>query len=201
MSSLISVAKKASLFAILLPLAACQTAMPISQVKTAVPTNANVVNGDVLQAQRLAGADIPALRGTKLLTVRTHHYIDSEKTKNKKKVEFAGANCSLQSDGFTATVTSPGQVRIPDYGYASRLVSVKCDAKGHKTGFMSVAAYDATKSARSSAGAGNGLIGLVAMELINAADSEKNNKFEYRVANVLMNQIGCETTKSGCKSR
>lgn len=201
MSSFISIIQKAGLFAILLPLAACQTAMPISQVKTAVPTNPNVVNGDMLQAQREAGADIPELRGTKILTVRTFHYINSEKTQNKKKVEFAGANCALESDGFTSTVTTPGQVRIPDYGYASRLVSMRCDADGYKTGFNNVAAYDATKSARTSSGAGGGLIGVVAMGLINVADNEKNNKFEYPVASVLMNRTGCETTKFGCKSR
>lgn len=201
MSSLISIAKKVSSLAVLLPLAACQTTMPISQVKTAVPTNPNVVNGDVLQAQREAGADIPELRGTKLLTVRTYHYMDAEKTKNKKRVEFAGASCLLESDGFTATVTTPGQVRIPDYGYASRLITVKCNAEGYKTDFTNVAAYDATKSARTSSGANSGLIGVVAMGLINAADNEKNNKFEYRAANVLMNKIGCETTRTGCKSR
>ena len=186
---------------LLLPLAVvgCQKALPIAQVTSALATDPSITNGDVLAKRRAAGEDIPQLRGTALVTVRAYHH-EIVKSGTPKKKEIAGARCNLQSDGYTAQVQTPGQVRVPNYGYASRLISVNCNAENHKTGYASVKAYDATKSSRLGAGASGGLIGVVAVEIINAADDVKNNEFEYSPAQVYMNRLGCENTKRGCRS-
>lgn len=181
-------------------LVACQTAQPIRQVTTAVPTDPNVVGGDVLAARRAAGEDVPALRGSNLLTIRTFHHA-IQKGGKYKKGELVGATCAIESDGFKGQVQTPGQIRVPDYGYASRLVTIRCEMEGYKQGFTSVQAIDVDKAARLNSGAGGGLIGVVAMGVINAVDDEKNNKFEYPQASVYMNRIGCETAQGGCRSR
>lgn len=181
-------------------LTACQTTAPIQQVTTAVPTDPNVVGNDVLAARRVAGEDVPTLRGTNLLTIRTYHHT-LQKGGKLKKEELIGASCRIKSDGFTGQVKTPGQIRVPDYGYASRLVTVQCDKEGYKTGFTNARAIDVDKTARMNSAAGGGVIGIVAMGVINAVDDKKNNKFEYRPASVYMNRIGCETMKGGCRSR
>lgn len=181
-------------------LTACQTTAPIRQVTTAVPTDPNVVGNDVLAARRAAGEDVPTLRGTNLLTIRTYHHV-LQKGGRLKKEELIAATCNIQSDGFTGEVQTPGQIRVPDYGYASRIVTVRCNKEGYKEGFASVRAIDVDKTGRMNAAAGGGVIGIVAMGVINAVDDNKNNKFEYAPASVYMNRIGCETAKGGCRSR
>ena len=181
-------------------LSACQTTAPIQQVTTVVPTDPTIVGNDVLAAQRAAGEDVPILRGTNLLTIRTYHHA-IQKGGKLKKSELIGASCNIESDGFTGEVKTPGQIRVPDYGYASRLVIVRCNQEGYKEGFTNVRAIDVDKTGRMNAAAGGGVIGIVAMGVINAVDDKKNNKFEYHNASVYMNRIGCETAKGGCRSR
>ncbi len=82
--------------------------------------------GDVLAAQRRAGQDIPPLKGQQALTIRTYEYAQKDSEQFATRTEIEGIACGLESEGYRASVKTPAEVKVPYYGYASRLVSVRC---------------------------------------------------------------------------
>lgn len=180
-------------------LAGCQTAKPISMSVAATPTAKGVPYGDALAPQRAAGEDIPALKGQKIVTVRTYGYAGKSDAQFTTRTEIEGIDCALESEGYRASVKSPAEIKVPDYGYASRPVSVHCQAPGYKPGYASAQPYDKTTAERLDAGSNNGLVGLVAVALIDAATDKKKHDYAYRQVDVTMNRIGCEKEKSGCR--
>lgn len=180
-------------------LAGCQTAKPISMSVSAVPTAKGVQYGDALAPQRAAGEDIPPLKGQKMVTVRTYGVAGKSDGQFASQTELEGIDCALESEGYHASVKTPAEIKVPDYGYASRPVSVHCQAPGYKTGFASVQPYDKTSAERLDAASNNGLVGIVAVALIDAATDKKKHDYNYRPVMVTMNRIGCEKEKSGCR--
>lgn len=184
----------------LLALAGCNTTQPIAMSVSAVPTDPSVTNGDVLAQRRAAGEDIPSLRGTEVVTIRTFRYVKGDNG-GPKREELTGVSCALTGEGYAAQVTTPGQVRVPDYGYATRPVEVQCNAEGYKPGIGNIKPFDGTKAARVNAGSGAGLVGVIGMGIINAADSDKDNDFVYPPVNIIINTLDCDTSQFGCRSR
>lgn len=186
---------------VLLLLTGCVKHQPIAELATIKPTEPGARGFDVFAARRDAGEKIPMLKGIDVLTIRTYHHVPPKRRKGRfERKEMVGAQCAIISEGFHATVKTPGQVRVPDYGKASRKATVECKKDGYRSGIKAVAVYDVDKAGRRAAGANNGLLGLVVVEVINAADNDDDNEFDYQVAEVYMNRIGCETTKQGCRS-
>lgn len=170
----------------LLLLAGCQTAKPITSVVDATPTVPAVSNGDVLAAQRQAGQDIPEVRGFDYVTVRAIGVTTDKKSGNSKREEIEGVPCTVTSEGYTATVKTAAQVKVPNYGYASRPIKVECKAPGYKNGLLTVAPIDLTSQNRLNSAGSAGLLGVLVVGLIDAADSNRNHQFGYPEIRVVM---------------
>lgn len=183
----------------LLMLTGCQTVKPISMSADVTPTAPGIKNGDVLAPQRNAGQDIPQLRGYEMVTVRTYEYVKKPNSDFGTNTEIEGIGCELQSEGYRAAIKTPAEVRVPDYGYASRPLKVRCDAPGYKPAFASTVAYNKTTQQRMSSAGSGGLAGVVVVALINAASDEKKHDFSYHGINVRMNKLGCEKQSGGCR--
>ncbi|MBB5576637.1 MULTISPECIES: hypothetical protein [Rhizobium] len=179
-------------------LAGCQTAKPIAMSVVATPTAKGTQYGDVLAPQRAAGQDIPALKGQKIVTVRAYEDVRKKDAQLSTRTELEGIDCALDSEGYRASVKTPAEIRVPDYGYASRPVAVHCQAPGYRTGFASVQPFDETSHDRMAAASNNGLVTMVAVALVDAATDKKKHDYSYPPVFVTMNRIGCEKDKAGC---
>lgn len=188
----------ALLFTATLGLAGCQTGKPIAMSVGVTPTN-DSQNGDVLASYRSAGQDIPALKGTEVVTVRTYSYVRKPDSDVNSRIEVEDVACKLESDGYTASIRTPAEVRVPDYGYASRPITVQCNAPGYKPGIKTAAAFNRTMEQRMSNAGQGGLAGVVLVAMINAASDEKKHDFGYRPVDVTMNSVNCAESKQGCR--
>lgn len=184
---------------LMLGLAGCQTAKPIGMSASATPTGSGIQNGDVLAPQRAAGQDIPPLRGQEIVTVRTYENIKKPDAQFASLTEIEGITCEIESEGYRAMVKTPAEVRVPDYGYASRPISARCHAPGYKTAFQSIKAYNATGQQRMSSAGGSGIAGVVLVAMIHAATDEKKHDFAYPALKITMNRVGCEKASAGCQ--
>lgn len=180
-------------------LAGCQTGKPIAMTVTATPTVSGIQGSDVLAPQRAAGQDVPPLRGQEIVTVRTFEHVRKKGSELSSYTEIEDVACTLESEGYRAAIKTPAEVRVPDYGYASRPISVRCSAPGYKTAFGSASAYNKTADDRLSSAGSGGLAGVLVVALINAASDEKKHDFTYRPIRMTMNRIGCEKSKGGCR--
>lgn len=188
-----------ALLFLLVPPHACQTPKPIAMSTVAVPSNPNIHDGDVLVEHRKAGQDIPPLRGQDVVTVRTFANAISTSGETSKLVELEGVSCKLSSDGYTASVVTPAQVNVPDYGYASRPIMARCDAKGYRPGVLTVSAFNLTEQENYSVATNGGLLGVMFAAIVHAASDVKKHDFAYPGLKVIMNPVGCERTKAGCR--
>jgi hypothetical protein len=193
--------RRTVLIASMAGLAACQTAKPIAMSVNYQPTNPTAAHGDVLAEARAQGQNIPKLRGTEFITVRSYRYTLHKDSGTGIKEEMTGADCTLESDGYSAKFRTPAQVKVPNYGYASRPVSVRCNAPGYKTGFANAGAENETRKAIYRAGASNGLVGFVTASIIDAANDEDNDDFKYPLVSVIMNQEDCDSSQLGCRAQ
>ncbi|WP_428696293.1 hypothetical protein [Stappia sp.] len=182
-------------------LAACQTTKPIAMSVSYQPTSPTATHGDVLAEARAGGQKIPQLRGTEFITVRSYHYTLHKESGTGIKEEMTGAECTLESDGYTASFRTPAQVKVPNYGYASRPVSVRCNAPGYKSGFANASAENETRRKIYQSGAGAGLVGLMTAAIIDAANSEDNDDFKYPLVSVTMNREDCDSSRLGCRAQ
>jgi len=187
------------MFIALTGLTGCQTGKPLAMSVAATPTASGIQHGDMLAPQRAAGQDIPALKGNEIVTIRTYEYVNKGGAEFSSRTEIDGVNCKLESDGYSASIKTPAEVRVPDYGYASRPISVSCNAAGYRTSFSNVTAINKSAEQRMASGSNGGLIGVVIMAAVNAGSDQKKDDFAYPPVNVTMNRIGCEKTKVRCR--
>lgn len=155
--------------------------------------------GDVLAAQRRAGQDIPPLKGQQVLTVRTYEYVQKDDEQFATRTEIEGIDCGLESEGYRASVKTPAEVRVPYYGYASRLVAVRCQGSVYKSSLANIQPFDKTIADRERTAPALGIAGLLTVALIDATVDKKNRDYAYPPANLTMNRIGCENKKVGCR--
>lgn len=188
--------------AVIVPITAtgCQMAKPIAMSVAVTPTSPNIQNGDVLAPQRNAGLDIPPLHGTEVVTIRTYETVMDKERGRSRTIELENIGCQVESDGYKASIKTPADVRVPDYGYASRPISVQCNAPGYRPSFKNQSAYNRTFEQRMNGAHNGGLIGVVAVAVINAASDEKKLDFGYHPIDITMNRIGCESAKVGCRN-
>lgn len=194
-----SLKTRGALFFVALGIAGCQTAKPIAMTVSVTPTAAGTTGGDVLAPQRAAGRKIPELRGERLVTVRTYESIKKPDAQFATTVELEGISCKLESEGYKASFLTPAQVRVPYYGYASGLISTRCDAPGYRPGFKNVTAFNQTERARLDSASSSGLLAVAVVAVVNAASDPENHEFAYPKIDVTMNRIGCETSPAGCR--
>ncbi|MCB5205507.1 hypothetical protein LH464_23985 [Neorhizobium sp. T786] len=135
-----------------------------------------------------------------MITVRTYEHARKTGGGSSSKIEIEGIDCVLESEGYSAAVKTPAEVRVPDYGYASRPITARCTAPGYKSAVTSSSPFNKTAEQRlSSGGQSGGLAGVLVVALINAASDEKKHDFAYHPITVTMNRIGCEKQAGGCR--
>lgn len=141
------VRKSLLILLVLTHLAACTTGMEISTPPVRVsPKNPNQAYGlDVFAASRQRGDPAPEYRGEKLVTIRTRLNAEGPGT-----VEFSGARCRISSSMFTAEVTTPAQIVVPDYGRSSPVITAECRARDRKA-TKSISVYNASQRRRDQA--------------------------------------------------
>ncbi|MGJ4889880.1 hypothetical protein ACQR1Y_16900 [Bradyrhizobium sp. HKCCYLRH3099] len=136
---------------------------------------------DVYETKRRTDPSAPDFAGDQLVEVRTFH-----NPEQSGEVEMAGASCSLEASGFTATMTSPAKVRVPLYRGQSSTLAVTCQKPGYQKRMITVAPYDATRQARLASGANGGILGAVIVAGIDAAADNTKNDWRYPVAKVVL---------------
>ncbi|MFQ6553588.1 hypothetical protein AAD018_014720 [Aestuariibius insulae] len=86
----------------------------------AIPFNQNAAVGiDVYGTDRARGATVPPFRGQSVINVRA---VD----RANRMAELTGATCTLRTDTYSATVTTPGRVVVPNYGAQSPVITATC---------------------------------------------------------------------------
>ena len=136
---------------------------------------------DVYEPKRRTDASAPEFAGDQLVEVRTFH-----SPGGGGEVEMAGAACSLEASGFTATMTSPAKVRVPLYRGQSSTLAVTCQKPGYQKRMITVAPFDATRQARLASGVNGGILGAVIVAGIDAAADNTKNDWRYPVAKVVL---------------
>jgi hypothetical protein len=169
------------LIAVLALLAGCAKPMEVSSI-TEIKPSTGARGIDVHEPKRQSGqAGVPEFAGDQLLEVRT--YTSKEGT---GETEIAGATCELSAADFAATMQTPAKVRVPLYRGQSSTLAVACEVPGFKKRMITVAPFDATRNARYSGGASNGVIGLVAVTAIDAFSDNSRNEWRYPLARVVL---------------
>jgi len=135
---------------------------------------------DVYEPKRRTDASVPEFAGDQLVEVRTFH------NPGQGEVEMAGAACSLEATGFSATMTSPAKVRVPLYRGQSSTLAVTCQKPGYQKRMITVAPIDATRQARLASGVNGGILGAVIVAGIDAAADNTKNDWRYPVAKVVL---------------
>jgi hypothetical protein len=160
-------------------LGGCATPLAVSTV-TDIRSTTGSRGIDVYEPKRRADASVPEFAGDQLVEVRTYQ------NSGQGEQEMAGAACSLEAAGFSATMTSPAKVRVPLYRGQSSTLAVTCQKRGFQKRMVTVAPYDATRSTRLASGANGGLIGAVIVAAVDAAADNSKNDWRYPVARVVM---------------
>lgn len=146
-------------------LAACEQAQittPPILVAAKVPGAA--VGLDVYARDRAAGSPVPRFRGQDTVPVRAYGNLNGDGI-----AEITGARCTVDSGLYSATLQTPANVAVPDYGPDSPAIFVRCEAQA-LSGSATVDAYNLTAQQRSSGAAGTGLLGAIIIGAVAAAN-------------------------------
>lgn len=160
-------------------LAGCAAPLAVNNV-TDIRSTTGSRGIDVYEAKRRTDPSAPEFAGDQLVEVRTFQ------NPGQGEVEMAGASCSLEASGFTATMTSPAKVRVPLYRGQSSTLAVTCQKPGYQKRMITVAPIDATRQARLASGANGGILGAVIVAGIDAASDNTKNDWRYPVAKVVL---------------
>ena len=128
-------------------LGACTQPMQIAQNPVHVTPNApkQAFGLDVYAAARQQGQPAPAYKGERLVTVRSEFDGPSSGT-----TEFSGARCKITSATFSAEVTTPVQIVVPDYGAQSPVITANCRANDMQA-TQSISVFNASQRRRDQA--------------------------------------------------
>lgn len=167
--------------AAVLALTACAKPLEVASV-TSIKSHTGSPSLDVHEPRRKQGqTGVPEFAGDQLVEVRSYVYKDGEGEK-----EFAGATCTLSAAEFSATMTTPAQVRVPLYRGQSSVLSVGCESQGLKKRSITVEPVDIVRQQRYANSGGGGLIGVVATVAIDAMADNTKNDWRYPLARVVM---------------
>ncbi len=139
----------------LVPLAlltAC-TGMEITQppVRASLANPAGAQGLDVYAASRARGQSVPEFKGETLVTIRS--FLDTE---GPGTTEFAGARCRVFSSLYSAEITTPAEVVVPNFGKGSPVVTAECRANG-RSATRSAAIVNESQRRRDEARSGVGI--------------------------------------------
>ena len=157
----------------LVVLAACKT-VDITQPPIAVtPNNTRTAVGiDVYGKARAAGNPVPRFRAQKTVPIRTNGSREDESFG-----EIAGSTCKIVSGLCKASIVTPANIVVPDYGPNSPALFVSCTAPDGRTKTATVNAVNLPSQQRDASAAGTGLLGAIIIGAVNEArrDNEKDD--------------------------
>ena len=130
-------------------LSACTPKLQISEQAVPVtPTSPKQSLGlDVFAAARQQGQPVPVYLGERLVTVRS--VFDGSSGTS----EFSGARCKITSSAFTAEVTTPVQIIVPNYGQQSPVITADCRANEMRA-TQSISVFNASQRRRNRSSSG-----------------------------------------------
>ncbi len=139
------------------------------------PNNARDAMGiDVYARARAAGNPVPRFRGQDTVEVRAFGNVDGNGSR-----EVSNVQCNVDSGLYKATILTPANVGVPNYGPDSPSIFVRCET-GEFSGSATVDSYNITASQRSNSAAGTGLLGAIIIGAVAAAQIDPNNdEFGY----------------------
>ena len=173
----------------------CATPLEVGSITEIQPRTA-AKGVDVHEPRRVAGTPgVPDFAGDQLLEVRTFVFKDGV-----GQEEVPGAACTLSAADFNATMTSPAKVRVPLYRGQSSQLAVSCELPGYQRKMITVAALDVTRSQRLASGANGGLVGVLAVNAIDAMSDNTKNEWRYPVARVVLEPLP-QKTASGAPAQ
>lgn len=135
---------------------------------------ANAVGLDVYAGPRQRGNPVPAFRGQETVPVRTFGVASDDTRK-----ELSGVPCTLDAGVYSASFNTPANLIVPDYGPNSPAIFVRCTHED-QSGSTTVSAFNATTQQRMNGAAGGGILGVIIVGAVTAAnvDNEKD-EFKY----------------------
>ena len=122
---------------------------------------------------------MPSFRGQETLPVRT-----SGIASDGARKELAGVPCMLDAGVYSATFTTPANVIVPDYGPNSPAIFVRCTLED-QSGSATINAFNATTQQRMSGAAGGGILGVIIVGAVTAANVD-NDKDEFKYPPLLV---------------
>ncbi len=166
----------------LVALAGCEAAEITTPPVNVVPNiKSNAVGLDVYAGPRRRGNPVPRFRGQEVVQVRS-----SGLSKDGVRSELSGVPCKMDSGVYTASFTTPANIVVPDYGPNSPAIFVRC-ATDTQSGSITANVFNATTQQRMSGAAGGGILGVIIVGAVTAAnvDNEKD-EFKYPALTVIL---------------
>lgn len=129
---------------------------------------------DVYAGDRARGNPVPRFRGQKTVQVRTNG-----KSADSSFGELSGIKCNVDAGVYQATVITPANLIVPDYGPSSPAIFVRC-VNGTVSGSSTVNAYNASNAQRQASAAGGGILGAIIVGAVAAsAMDDSKDDFQY----------------------
>lgn len=134
----------------------------------------SAVGIDVYARDRARGNPVPAFRGQETVSIRANGT-----SADGSFGEVSGVPCTVDAGVYSATVTTPANIIVPDYGPSSPAIFVRC-VTGDKSGSATVSAYNATDQQRQSSAYGTGILGAIIIGAVAASQRDDNvDDFKY----------------------
>jgi hypothetical protein len=163
-------------------LSACVGAEITTPPVSVTPTvKANAVGLDVYARDRQRGNPVPRFRGQKTVQIRAFG-----KGSTEGQTELSGIRCQVDAGVYKATIITPANLNVPDYGPSSPAIFVRC-VEGERSGSATVNAYNATNAGRQSGAAGGGILGAIVVGAVAASMRDDNlDDFQYPAIRVTL---------------
>ncbi|RVV97809.1 hypothetical protein EKE94_10010 [Mesobaculum littorinae] len=159
----------------LMTVVACTQAEVTTPPVAIQPKAPGAVGIDVYARDRAAGNPVPRFRGQETLIVRT-----TGKTAGGGFGELTGVPCTLDSGLYTASLRTPANVNVPDYGPNSPALFIRCVHPDGRSGSTTINTFNVTARERGNAAAGTGLLGAIVIGAVNAANTNpEKDEFKY----------------------
>ncbi len=163
----------------LLALMGCATADIQTPPVTVKPNDARgAVGVDVYARARSQGNPVPRFRGQETVQIRTWY----------KGKELSGVPCTIDSGVYTASLHTPANLVVPDYGPNSPALFVRCETE-EASGSATVNVVNFTNQQRNQAAAGTGVLGAIIIGAVAAAKTNtETDDFKYPAISVQLKE-------------
>lgn len=175
----------------MLLVAGCAKPMEVGSI-TEIKPPPGAQGVDVFAAQRASGAVVPELAGDQIVDIRTYNEAEAAKPEE----EFAGANCKLSAQDYSADLTTPAKVRVPLYRGQSSTLAVTCEKPGYVTKLQQAAVYNETAQQRIAMGSSRGLIGVALALAVNGVSDTAKDDYKYPIVRIVMAKKIADSTRA-----